>query len=85
MIVLSGLGGALVGATAAIAAQFVANGLATERELRRFKIQAFERFRKEFSEDQNLRRISIKKEKLTDDEIGDYIGFFEEIGLSFPS
>ena len=82
-IVLSGLVGAVVGATAAIVAQFLANRLAFKRELLRFQIQAFERFRTEFTEDENLRRISIKKEPLTDDEIDDYLGFFEEIGLYF--
>jgi hypothetical protein len=82
-IVLSGLVGAVVGATAAIAAQFLAHRLAFKRELLRFQIQAFERFRTEFSEDDNLRRISIKKEPLSDDEIDDYLGFFEEIGLYF--
>ena len=82
-ILLSGLVGAIVGATAAIAAQFVAHRFATKRELLRFQIQSFERFRREFSEDENLRQISIKKEPLTDDEIDDYLGFFEEIGLYF--
>jgi hypothetical protein len=82
-ILLSGLVGAVVGALTAIAAQFVGNYLATKRELLRFQIQSFERFRREFSEDQNLREISIKKEPLTDDEIDDYLGFLEEIGLYF--
>ncbi len=82
MIVLSGLVGAIVGSTAAILAQFVGNRLATKRELLRFQIQAFERFRSEFTEDKNLRRISIKKEPLSDDEIDDYLGFFEEIGVT---
>jgi hypothetical protein len=82
-IVLSGLVGAVVGATAAIVAQFLANRLAFKRELLRFQIQSFERFRTEFSEDENLRQISIKKEPLSDDEIDDYLGFFEEIGLYF--
>jgi hypothetical protein len=57
--------------------------LTSGRERRRFKIEAFERFRREFSEDEELRRISVKKEPLTDDEIDDYVGFFEEIGLYF--
>ena len=82
-ILLSGLVGAIVGALTAIAAQFVGHHLATKRELLRFQIQSFERFRREFSEDENLREISIKKEPLTDDEIDDYLGFFEEIGLYF--
>jgi hypothetical protein len=83
LIFLSGLVGAIVGAAAAITAQFVGHRLATKRELLRFQIQSFERFRREFSEDENLRQISIKKEPLTDDEIDDYLGFFEEIGLYF--
>jgi hypothetical protein len=82
-ILLSGLVGAIVGAVAAISAQFVSHRLETKRELLRFQIQSFERFRREFSEDENLRQISIKKEPLTDDEIDDYLGFFEEIGLYF--
>jgi hypothetical protein len=82
-ILLSGLVGAIVGAAAAITSQFVAHRLANKRELLRFQIQSFERFRREFSEDENLRQISIKKEPLSDDEIDDYLGFFEEIGLYF--
>jgi len=35
------------------------------------------------AEDPNLRRISVKKEPLTDDEIDEYMGFFEETGLYF--
>ena len=69
MILLSGLIGALVGAFAALASQFLANYLAEQRDRRRFQIQSFERFRSEFSEDENLRRISIKKEAMTDDEL----------------
>jgi hypothetical protein len=64
-ILLSGLVGAIMGAATAIAAQFLGNHLATKRELLRFQVQSFERFRREFSEDQNLRQISIKKEPLT--------------------
>ena len=82
-VLLSGLIGALVGAFAALASQFVAHRLAEKRERKRFKIESFERFRTEFSEDENLRRISVKKGRLTDDEIDEYIGFFEEIGLYF--
>jgi hypothetical protein len=55
-----------------------------KRELKRFQIQSFERFRREFTEDPNLRRLSEKNEQdLTDEEIDDYVGFFEEIGLYF--
>lgn len=75
--------GAAVGASGAILAQIMSQILVTRRENRRFKIEAFERFRREFSEDPNLRRISIKKEPLEDDEVDDYIGFFEEIGLYY--
>jgi len=82
-ILLSGLVGAILGGTAALASQFLAHHLAERRERKRFQIQSFERFRREFSEDQNLRRISVKEGKLTDDEIDDYIGFFEEIGIYF--
>jgi hypothetical protein len=82
-ILLSGLLGALLAASAALASQFLANYLAEKRERKWFQIQSFERFRREFSEDQNLKRISIKEEDLTDDEIDEYVGFFEEIGLYF--
>src|SRR5579863_3706392 len=83
-IVLSGLVGAIVGATAALASQFLAHHLAEKRELKRFQIQAFERFRREFTEDPRLRQLSEKNENdLTDGEIDDYLGFFEEIGLYF--
>ncbi len=82
-ILLSGLGGALVGASAALASQFLAHHLTERRERKRFQVQSFERFRREFSEDDNLKRISLKDEPLTDDEIDDYIGFFEEIGIYY--
>jgi hypothetical protein len=62
----------------------LAHHLAEKRERKRFQIQAFERFRREFTEDPRLREISEKDEKdLTDGEIDDYIGFFEEVGLYF--
>jgi hypothetical protein len=57
-----------VGAAAALTSQFLAHYLAEQRERKRFQIQAFERFRKEFTEDQFLRRISTAKENLTDNE-----------------
>jgi len=82
-ILLSGLVGALVGATAAIVSQFVANRLARERELDRFRIQSFERFRREFYEDANLKTIAAKypDNRLENKEIEDYLGFFEEVGI----
>jgi hypothetical protein len=82
-IMLSGLVGASLAAIAALASQFLAHHLAEKRERKRFQIQSFERFRREFSEDENLRQISTKDEPLTEDEIDDYIGFFEEIGIYF--
>jgi hypothetical protein len=57
--------------------------LADRRERKRFQIQSFERFRRELTEDENLRRIGSKKEPLTDSEIDDYLGFFEEVGIYF--
>ena len=59
-ILLSGLVGAVVGGTAAILSQFVADWLAKKRELGRFRVQSFERFRREFSEDPTLRAIATK-------------------------
>ncbi len=82
-ILLSGLIGATLAACAALASQFLAHYLADKRERKRFQIQSFERFRREFTEDQNLKRISAQEEDLTDDEIDDYVGFFEEIGIYF--
>jgi hypothetical protein len=82
-ILLSGLIGALVGASAALASQFLAHHLARKRDDKRFQIQSFERFRREFTENENLYNISVKKEPLTEDEIDEYLGFFEEIGLYF--
>ena len=82
-VLLGGLIGAVVGAATALASQFLAHHLAEKRDRKRFQIESFERFSKEFSEDENLRRISIKKEPLTEDEIDEYLGFFEEIGLYF--
>ena len=78
---LSGFVGALVGAGAALLSQFVAHYLTEGRERKRFQVQSFERFLREFREDENLNRISLKDEPLTDDEIDDYVGFFEEIGI----
>lgn len=63
--------------------QLVAHLLAEKRERSRFRIQSFERFRRELTEDENLRRIGVKKESLTDDEIDEYLGFFEEVGIYF--
>ena len=82
-IVLSGFVGAVVGAAAALISQLLAHRLADIRERRRFQVQAFERFRREFTEDENLSRIGSKKEPLTEDEIDEYLGFFEEIGVYF--
>jgi len=51
-ILLSGLLGAVLAASAALLSQFLAHYLAEKRERKRFQIQSFERFRREFSEDQ---------------------------------
>jgi hypothetical protein len=82
-IVFSGIVGAPVGAIAALASQFLAHRLAETRERKGFQVQSFERFRREFTEDPSLRNISTKKEPLTDDEIDEYLGLFEEVGLYF--
>ena len=82
-ILLSGLVGAIVGASAAILSQLLSDRLARERELGRFRVQSFERFRREFSEDTTLKAIYNKypDQRLTNKEIEDYLGFFEEIGI----
>src|SRR5260370_36408667 len=74
---------AVVGVAGALISQFVANWLTRGRELRRFRIESFERFRSELSEDEKLKAISNKhtKEPLTDDEKQDYLGFWEEVGI----
>jgi hypothetical protein len=63
------------------------------RERRWFRIASFERFRKELTQDPNLRRIELMISKeadaegrgalVTTDEIHEYAGFFEEIGIYF--
>jgi len=75
------LASALVGAFGAIAAQIVAQLLARGREGRRFALESFQRFRSEFDEDAELRRIDAKEESLTDEETERILGFFEEVGL----
>lgn len=76
---------ALIGATAALLSQLVAHFLNRKRENLRFGIQAFEKFRAEFMDDEELRRISKKydddEHELTEEEIERYIDFFEDIGL----
>lgn len=77
---------ALIGAAAALLSQLVAHFLNRAREKRRFGIEAFEKFRAEFIDDEDLRRISKKyhddnESALTDDEIERYIDFFEDVGL----
>jgi len=76
-LVISAVAGASIGAAAVLAAQIVSSAEARKR----FKVEVFERFRRESSEDRELRRISTKREPLTDEEVDEYIGFFEEIGL----
>ncbi len=80
------LASAVIGATAALLSQLVAHFLNRGRENHRFRIAAFEKFRAEFTDDAELRRISKKyyddKEgELTDEEIERYIDFFEDVGL----
>jgi hypothetical protein len=76
---------ALIGAAAALMSQYVAHLFNRRRENMRFGIQAFEKFRGEFTGDEELRRISKKyyddKAELTEEEIERYIDFFEDIGL----
>ena len=74
---------AAVGVAGALISQFVADWLTRGRELRRFRVESFERFRSELSEDEKLRVISNKhtKQPLTDGEMQDYLGFWEEVGI----
>jgi hypothetical protein len=74
---------ALVGVVRALASQFVANRLTRGRELTRFRIDSFERFRSELWEDAELRVIRRKhtKEPLTDEQKQDYLGYWEEVGI----
>jgi len=54
---------ALAGAAGALVAQFVANRLTHGRELMRFRIDSFERFRSELWEDAELKVIRRKHTK----------------------
>jgi hypothetical protein len=74
---------ALVGALGGLAAQFVANRLTRGRELTRFRIDSFERFRSELWEDADLKviRRNHTKEPLTNEQKQDYLGFWEEVGI----
>jgi len=74
---------ALVGVAGALASQFVANRLTRGRELTRFRIDSFERFRSELWEDADLKVIRRKhgKQPLTHEQKQDYLGFWEELGI----
>jgi hypothetical protein len=64
---------AVIGATAALLSQLVAHFLNRAREKRRFGVEAFEKFRAEFMDDDELRRISKKyddeESELNEEEI----------------
>jgi hypothetical protein len=83
LVFQSGIIGGLLGASGALLSQLLAHRLNRRRELERFAIQSFERFRTELSQDSELRRIGLKHadEPLTEEEMQDYLGFFEEVGL----
>jgi hypothetical protein len=83
LVFQSGVIGGLLGAAGALLSQFLAHRLNRRRELERFAIQSFERFRRELSEDDELRKISLTHtdKDLTEKEMQDYLGFFEEVGL----
>jgi hypothetical protein len=74
---------ALLGVVGALFAQWLADKLTRNRELRRFRIESFERFRSELWEDADLKVIRRKhtKEPLTNEQIQDYVGFWEEVGI----
>jgi|SRR5579872_878880 len=74
---------ALLGAAGALASQFLAESLTRGRELKNFRIESFERFRTELWEDPDLKVIRRKysREPLTDDQMLDYLGFWEEVGI----
>jgi hypothetical protein len=73
--------GGFVGAVGAISAQIVGHFLTRRRDEKRFRIESFERLRREHDADEELRRISQKDEPLTDSETERILGFFEEVGL----
>lgn len=75
--------GAVTGASGAVAAQLVNNWLTSRRDFRRFRIETFERFRSQFRGDENLNRIGYKEGPLTEREIDEYVGFWEEMALYF--
>ncbi len=73
--------GAAVGAPGSLIGVFVNSWLTSRRELRRFRIDSFERYRNEFFKDESLRQIREKEEPETEEEIEDLVGFYDEIGL----
>jgi len=70
-----------VGELGAIGAQVVSHFLTRRRDEKRFRIESFERLRREYDANEELRRISQKDEPLTDRETERILGFFEEVGL----
>lgn len=75
--------GAVIGAFGAIAAQLVNNLLTSGRESRHFRLETLERFRSQFRQDAKLSAISYKEGPLTDREVDEYVGFWEELGLYY--
>lgn len=80
-VLVSAATGGLVGALGAVSAQLVAHFLTRRRDENRFRIESFERLRREYDADEELRRISQKNDPLTDRETERILGFFEEVGL----
>ena len=80
-VLVSAAIGGLVGALGAVSAQIVAHFLTRRRDENRFRIESFERLRREYDADEELRRISQKDDPLTDRETERILGFFEEVGL----
>jgi hypothetical protein len=73
--------GGFVGALGAISAQIVGHFLTRRRDEKRFRVESFERLRREHDADEELSRISRKHDPLTDRETERILGFFEEVGL----
>src|SRR5277367_1493944 len=73
--------GGFVGALGAVSAQIVSHFLTRRRDEQRFRIESFERLRREYDGDEELKTISQKNEPLSYSETERILGFFEEVGL----
>ena len=75
---------AAVGSLTTLAGIFLNNHLTFRRDLKKLRLETFERFRDEFSRNSNVEKVGKKfagRDRLEKREIEQYLVFFEEIGL----